>query len=613
MEKKLLKLDPRNPKDVTRGEEIAARVGKQYAGDPNVITVSLGLKVKGGVVQTDRLVLTFFVRDKLTIDELKAQGLTPIPEEIEGMPTDVEPTKMRALGKALPARRQRRDPLLGGIAIGNSNRQWRYGTLGCIVFDDVSGEAKALTNEHVLVHTNEGQQGDPVIQPAPPRLEDFIDLDFTPTCCPVGPIFFIELAGPVSGFLSWLAVIAGVVALSDERDPTRRGQDNTLPAPDERTIREIVDVNLEYPDFPIPGTPYRLNVDWNYTRQTTGTSYTYQVKETNTNPHILDQQILLTDKKIYARGDFVHLLAAILPPSAPNSSGGSTQAIAKIKTDVKKKRPCTSYHVIADLVPSDPSQSDRYHQVVLHPPTSAELKTLMKLFPKLQEALPHQEKCTNFHQVPPDNEFPATFVHDGLTFRHVSGNLLQSIDLMPAAQKDGLSEIIMNEEGIEVDLPFPSNWVKARVAQFTSSPMILTAFDNNGFVVSSMTGPSEAEVEHLLEVQGQGITKVLIKGGGGEGLLLELCFGRTIMGDYCLFYGKKQLDNLDPYGMWNTFLFVQTINDVSTGTKPEEAAKTIGGLPLTRNFVYAGEGSIPTYGSGCMFRPDPDGDFELHP
>jgi hypothetical protein len=237
----------------------------------------------------------------------------------------------------------------------------------------------------------------------------------------------------------------------------------------------------------------------------------------------------------------------------------------------------------------------------------------MNLFPKLQETLPHQEECTDFHEVPPGKMFPATFVHDGLTFRHISGNPLQTIDAMPAGQQDRLSELMMNQEGIEVDLPFPSDWVKARVAQFTSSPMILTAFDNQGRVVSSMTGPSEAEVEHLLEAQGQGITKVIIKGGGGEGLLLELCFGRIVMGDYCLFYGKTRLDNLDPYGIWNTFLFVQTINDVYTGTKPEEAAKTIGGLPLTRNFVYAGEGIIPTYGSGCIFRPDPDGDFELHP
>ena len=47
------------------------------------------------------------------------------------------------------------------------------------------------------------------------------------------------------------------------------------------------------------------------------------------------------------------------------------------------------------------------------------------------------------------------------------------------------------------------------------------------------------------------------------------------------------------------------------GTDPETAAQTIGGLPQTCNFAFFGEGEVPSLGEGCIFKPKPDGDFEV--
>jgi hypothetical protein len=584
-------LYPRDPQDLARAEEVAARVREAWRADPNVVQIAPGLKIASGRVVPDELVVTFFVRRKLPSGEVQRRGLRLIPPEVEGIPTDVEPIDAVALASPLATRRERRDPLMGGIAIGNGNIQFHFGTLGGIVFDNATGIAKALTNEHVLVNTNEGQSGDPVIQPAPPRLQDYIDLDFVPNCCPIGPIWFVQTGGPVSSFLAWLAVMAGVVALSDVRDPTRRGEDATVPAAGERTTSESVDVALEYPDFPIPGTPYRVDVDWSYTRVTTGASYNHNVTETNTNPNVLDLQRLATDRDTYRPGDTVHLLATLVSPS---------------------KTACQAFHTIAYLVPGAEGQQGRSHMVVLQPVGGAALRTLRRLFPQLRDRPRPQEECDDFADVQPGTTLPPVYSHRRLTYENLDpARGMRTVDQMPSGAPNGISELSFGPRGIRILLPFPANFVTAAVAQFTRKPVELRAYDSSGTLIGSATAPNIQGTEHLLEVRGSGIVNVTVSEGGGEGLLMRLCYGRELVEERCYYYGKVALEALDPLGPWRTHLFAQTINDVPIGTDPESAASTIGGMPVTRNFEYMGEGSVPPYGAGCIFRPSVDGDFEV--
>jgi hypothetical protein len=56
----------------------------QYAAD----SLGVGYKIKDGRL-TDKVALIFYVKKKKSKEELLSEGLLPIPEEIEGIPTDV--------------------------------------------------------------------------------------------------------------------------------------------------------------------------------------------------------------------------------------------------------------------------------------------------------------------------------------------------------------------------------------------------------------------------------------------------------------------------------------------------------------------------------------------
>ena len=162
-------LNPRDPDDLDHAERVAARMREEWADDPNVVAIGPGLRIAGCRAVPDELIITFFVKRKLPAEEIAQRGLRPVPAEVDGIPTDVEPTGGSTLYSGLEKRRELRDPLLGGIAVGNSQIYFWYGTLGAIVFDNATGEPMALTNEHVLINSDQGHVGDQVIQPAPPR------------------------------------------------------------------------------------------------------------------------------------------------------------------------------------------------------------------------------------------------------------------------------------------------------------------------------------------------------------------------------------------------------------------------------------------------------------
>jgi endonuclease G len=144
--------------------------GKGYLQDPNITSVGIGYKIKDGK-RTDQLSIQFTVASKAKPEDLDELDTTPIPAsfEIDGLtvPTDVLQRtyvpSYRLVREEVPGpRKQRVDPILPGISI--ANRRISAGTLGCIVYDRVTGSPYVLSNWHVL-HGPEGQIGDNVVQP----------------------------------------------------------------------------------------------------------------------------------------------------------------------------------------------------------------------------------------------------------------------------------------------------------------------------------------------------------------------------------------------------------------------------------------------------------------
>jgi len=108
----------------------------------------------------------------------------------------------------------------------------------------------------------------------------------TIACC--GPAFWTALGFGIASAGSWIA------AGRDDRDPFRRGQDNTLPGDGELTVSESLDCEINYLDPIVPGTPYAIGTKWDYTRTTRDGAavehnYTYRVNEVNNNVHVLSR------------------------------------------------------------------------------------------------------------------------------------------------------------------------------------------------------------------------------------------------------------------------------------------------------------------------------------
>lgn len=163
-----------NEKQSRRVERLKAYVrayGPRYLEDRNITSVGIGYKPSksGG----REMCLQFTVAKKAEADQLEALGTQLIPEaiEIEGeaIPTDVierdfRPSYQLVELEAKDRRKQRQDPLMPGISV--SHPTGTAGTLGAIVYDEREGHACILSNWHVL-HTNNGDLGDTVVQPGP--------------------------------------------------------------------------------------------------------------------------------------------------------------------------------------------------------------------------------------------------------------------------------------------------------------------------------------------------------------------------------------------------------------------------------------------------------------
>jgi hypothetical protein len=114
----------------------------------------------------------------------------------------------------------------------------------------------------------------------------------TDTGSPVGDCCGIRAEGGgtsyvAAGLVAAAAAAATAAALSDVRDPLRRGEDNTMPAAGEVTVAERLTARLTYREAVALGRPFKVDAEWEYTRVTSGNSYTYAVSETSTNEHIL--------------------------------------------------------------------------------------------------------------------------------------------------------------------------------------------------------------------------------------------------------------------------------------------------------------------------------------
>jgi hypothetical protein len=307
---------PAEAPEIIAAQQAAAavldEVREEWLDQPNVTGIGVAYKVTGGRTDYRQVALTIFVERKLAAADVERRSWPMVPPQIGGVQTDVEQLpRLRPSSSASGSRDDRKDPLVGGITVGVNTKPFWYGTLGAIVFDRTSGDQLVLSNQHVL----DGPVGTPVVQPSPIGLDDSLEIGFQLDLC--NPVHFFRLDTPNTTVGSVLAGAAAAcitaAALSDEIDPTRRGQEATVPPAGALTVSERTSVRLKYPELPVPGTHFTVDTSWDYTRSTTAGDLSHSVEEPKRNPHVLADKLLLTDKLRYHPGEVVRLFALVLP------------------------------------------------------------------------------------------------------------------------------------------------------------------------------------------------------------------------------------------------------------------------------------------------------------
>lgn len=150
--------------------------GAEYLRDPNVTSIGVGRKNGDGEIS-----LVFTVDRKADASVLEGMGTEELPRtiEVEGfqVATDVVERSFEASYELVAMeevnpRKTRLDPMVPGASV--SHVEGTAGTLGAIVFDADTGAPCILSNWHVL-HGNEGEIGDPIVQPGPFDDNDFVN------------------------------------------------------------------------------------------------------------------------------------------------------------------------------------------------------------------------------------------------------------------------------------------------------------------------------------------------------------------------------------------------------------------------------------------------------
>jgi hypothetical protein len=252
------------------------------------------------------------------------------------------------------SRGDRQDPLRGGLSIGHASAPFHFGTLGAVVFD-AANRQMVLSNEHVL----DGDIGETVHQPSPVGLDDSFEIGFQLDVC--NPLNFIRIDTPDTlggSILAGAAAAAALAAaLSDDIDPTREGQQATVPPTGAFTLEEYTKVKIDYPTWPLPGTPFELKADWRYERRTDAGTFGHAETPARRNRHVLRYHRLFTDRRHYAPTDTIRLFGVVLPPE---TLGFTTQN--NLTTALSRRIPCKYYHCVGIL---HPTKLDRSYPVVL--------------------------------------------------------------------------------------------------------------------------------------------------------------------------------------------------------------------------------------------------------
>jgi PKD repeat protein len=138
---------------------------------------------------------------------------------------------------------------------------------------------------------------------------------------------------------------------------------------------------------------------------------------------------------------------------------------------------------------------------------------------------PERRACVDWKDERKPARLEGDYQKGGFTFRSLTGMpLLIAFWGDPANQ----GKLQFPDQGVQVLLPFEANRAVAHVLSGTSRPVRMEAFDPAGTKLGQALSPPNQLGIAELEIQAEGISSLVISGGGNEGLLIDLCVYREV-------------------------------------------------------------------------------------
>ena len=544
--------------------------------DPNIACVGFGLKFVKGKPKLE-VALHYYVYQKLSSeDEICKAGSKPIEKEVGGYQTDVlqwtieRPATCPDSNSPTGERGGRKeDPLVGGTSstvLGDFHSfPTGYGTLGGICFDSSTGDAMAMSNNHVY-----GTDiGNDAIQPWLPT-DEYIEASVKYLFCggPLAHLFFWTAPSPLTAILTTAAAAAWIAAAaSDAEDPSRWGQrTGTVPPAGIKTEREKIHLEADIPRLPFPGRHWKTKTSWDYSRITASDTLSTSIVEERINEHVLVGKRVFTTRPTYRGGDRVKICA---------------QLFTRIdKTPVER-------FVVAHCFPiNDP---ERIVKRVLKPGDrrcNSIGNSLTKLYPPicLEGIKPQVEQVAQMNFPIRESSF-VFYSSAGSTVLHPGSS---------ASNPSGVNALrIPYKDKVVIVCP-PSTHVELQVYHFNKTIRAVAVSANGAHIATAETSDEQSVVQKLV-LEGPEIVHIELEGGGGEGFLAAICVdkrdidieGRKARERY--YHGFLDLTLSEPPGLWGVVVMSQTLDTTPTDGDPIQAARRLGGIVDSANIVETGE------------------------
>jgi hypothetical protein len=134
--------------------------------------------------------------------------------------------------------------------------------------------------------------------------------------------------------------------------------------------------------------------------------------------------------------------------------------------------------------------------------------------------LPPTGQCVDFSDRVEGEEVDPEFVKDGFRFSADDGQP----QLIYRTNTPGELGLQITQAGVKVRLPQPASRVVLRIVSYHSDPLRITAYDMESNMVDQVTAPATPQdTIHTVELNGVGIITLVIKDGGFDGVLVEVC------------------------------------------------------------------------------------------